>query len=76
LAAALVSTFGWAPALAAVVAAPVVKLFFKNAYLATCQVWQKHLQPSKGRAPAPGKPAASAPKKRQSAGGGRAKKKK
>jgi hypothetical protein len=38
LAAGLVSTFGWAPAIAAVVAALVVRLFLKNAYLATCQV--------------------------------------
>jgi hypothetical protein len=39
----LVSSFGLAPAIATVVAALVVKLFFKNAYGAMCAVWQRHL---------------------------------
>jgi len=43
LAAVLVSSFGWAPAIAAVVAALVVKLFLKNAYGAMCDVWKNHL---------------------------------
>jgi len=43
LTAALMSWFGWAPAIAAVVAALVVKLFFKNAYLSMCEVWKKRL---------------------------------
>lgn len=43
LAAIGVSWFGWAPAIAAVIAALVVKLFFKNALDATCQVWKQHL---------------------------------
>ena len=43
LAAVLVSWFGWAPAIAAVVAALVVKLFFKNAHEAMCEVWKKSL---------------------------------
>ena len=43
LAALLVGSFGWAPAISAVVAALVVKLFFKNAHEAMCEVWKKHL---------------------------------
>ena len=43
LAAILVSSFGLAPAIAAVVAALAVKLFFKDAYDAMCVVWKKHL---------------------------------
>jgi hypothetical protein len=43
LSAALVSWFGWAPAIAGVVAALVMKLFFKNAYEATCDIWKKSL---------------------------------
>jgi uncharacterized membrane protein YdfJ with MMPL/SSD domain len=39
----LVSSFGWAPAIATVVAALVVKLFFRNAVTAMCTVWKKHL---------------------------------
>lgn len=39
----LVSSFGLAPAIAAVVAALAVKLFFKDAYGAMCAVWKKHL---------------------------------
>ena len=46
LAAIGVSWFGWAPAISAVVAALVVKLFFKNAIDATCQVWKQHLPTS------------------------------
>jgi hypothetical protein len=41
----LVSSFGWAPAIATVVAALVVKLFFKNAHAAMCEVWKKRLSP-------------------------------
>ncbi|WP_316187733.1 MULTISPECIES: hypothetical protein [unclassified Bradyrhizobium] len=40
---AIVSTFGIAPTLATVVAALVVRLFFKDAYTATCDVWKEHL---------------------------------
>jgi hypothetical protein len=43
LTAVLMSWFGWAPAIAAVVAALVVKLFFKNAYASMCEVWKKRL---------------------------------
>lgn len=43
LAALCVSWFGWAPAIAAVVAALVVKLFLNNAYIAMCEVWKKNL---------------------------------
>lgn len=43
LTAALMSWFGWAPAIAAVVAALIVKLFFKNAYGAMCDVWKQRL---------------------------------
>jgi hypothetical protein len=39
----LISSFGWAPAIATVVAALVVKLFFNNAQAAMCEVWKKHL---------------------------------
>jgi hypothetical protein len=43
LAAALVSSFGWAPAIAAVVAALVVKLFFRSGYEIACQMWKEKL---------------------------------
>jgi hypothetical protein len=43
LAAICVSSFGWAPAIAVVVATLVVKLFLNNAYDAMCQVWKKRL---------------------------------
>jgi uncharacterized membrane protein YdfJ with MMPL/SSD domain len=43
LTAALMSWFGWAPAIAAVMAALIVKLFFKNAYIAMCAVWKQRL---------------------------------
>ena len=43
LAALLVSSFGWAPAIAAVVAALVAKLFLRNAYGAMCDVWKTKL---------------------------------
>jgi hypothetical protein len=43
LSAALVSWFGWAPAIAAVVAALIIRLFFKNAYGAMCEVWKERL---------------------------------
>lgn len=37
------SWFGWAPAIAAVVAALVVRLFFQNAYGAMCECWKERL---------------------------------
>jgi hypothetical protein len=40
---ALVGTFGLAPALASVVAALIVRLFFRNAHEAMCAVWQRRL---------------------------------
>jgi hypothetical protein len=43
LVAALVSSFGWAPAIAAVVAALVVKLFFRPGYEVACQLWKDKL---------------------------------
>jgi predicted secreted protein len=43
LAALMVTSFGLAPAIAAVVAALVVKLFLKSAYGAMCSVWKAHL---------------------------------
>jgi hypothetical protein len=43
LVAAFVGTFGWAPAVATVVAALIMRLFFKNAYIATCEVWKNNL---------------------------------
>jgi hypothetical protein len=43
LTAVLMSWFGWAPAIAAVMAALVVRLFFKNAYASMCDVWKKRL---------------------------------
>ena len=43
LSAAFVSWFGWAPAIAAVVAALVIRLFFKTGYGAMCDVWKEHL---------------------------------
>jgi uncharacterized membrane protein YdfJ with MMPL/SSD domain len=43
LTAALMSWFGWAPAIAAVIAALIVKLFFKNAHTAMCDVWKQRL---------------------------------
>ena len=42
---ALMSTFGFAPAVASVVAALIVRLFFRNAYGATCDVWKQRLPP-------------------------------
>jgi hypothetical protein len=45
LTASFISWFGWAPAIAAVVAALIVRLFFKNAHTAACDVWSKHLPP-------------------------------
>jgi hypothetical protein len=45
IAAVMVVNFGTAPAIAAVVASLVVKLFFRNAHGAMCEVWkQKMLQ--------------------------------
>ena len=72
LAGALVSTFGWAPALAAVVAALVVKLFFKNAYVTTCDVWSKRL-PASEEPPAKRPAAAKKPKKPAKKGHAKAK---
>jgi hypothetical protein len=43
LVSALIGTFGIAPALASVVAALIVRLFFRNAVGAMCDVWKKHL---------------------------------
>jgi hypothetical protein len=43
LTAVLISWFAWAPAIASVVAALVVKLFFNNAQAAMCEVWKKRL---------------------------------
>ena len=45
LAALLVAQLGLAPAISAVVAAIVVKLFFKSAYGAMCEVWSAKLSP-------------------------------
>jgi len=42
----LVSTFALAPAIAAVVAAIVVKLFFHPTYVEFCQTWGKKLEAS------------------------------
>jgi hypothetical protein len=39
----LVSSFGWAPAIAAVVAALVVKIFFRPGYELACQMWREKL---------------------------------
>jgi hypothetical protein len=44
---ALIGTFGLAPALATVVAALVIRLFFRNAQKAMCDVWKKHLPEAK-----------------------------
>lgn len=41
IAAAAVTQLGLAPAIAVVVAALIVKLFFRNAHTAMCQVWKK-----------------------------------
>ncbi len=46
LAGLLVAHLAMAPAIAAVIAALVVKLFFKNALNATCAVWKDHLPPA------------------------------
>jgi uncharacterized membrane protein YdfJ with MMPL/SSD domain len=46
LTAVLITSFGLAPAIATVVAALVVKLFFKNALAAMCAVWKKRLPAS------------------------------
>jgi hypothetical protein len=43
LAGALVSWFGWAPAIAAVIAVLIVKLFFKSGYDVACQLWKEKL---------------------------------
>jgi hypothetical protein len=43
LTAAFVSAFGWAPAIAALVAALAVNLFFKPLHGATCDAWKKRL---------------------------------
>jgi hypothetical protein len=43
LASLLVSYFAWAPAIAAVLAALVVKLFFNNAYTVACELWSQKL---------------------------------
>ncbi len=43
LAGLLVSEFGLAPAIAAVVASLIIKLFFRNAYEAMCEVWKGKL---------------------------------
>lgn len=43
LAGVLVSSLGWAPAIAAVVAALVVKLFFRPGYDLACQMWKENL---------------------------------
>lgn len=43
LATACVAWFGWAPAIAAVIAALVVKLFFRSAQGAMCDVWKGKL---------------------------------
>jgi hypothetical protein len=42
IAASLVSNFGIAPAIAAVIAALIVKKFFRSAYDEFCQVWYEH----------------------------------
>jgi len=39
----LISSFGFAPAIATVLAALVVQLFFNNAQAAMCEVWKKRL---------------------------------
>lgn len=46
LAALLVAQLGLAPAIAAVMATLVIKLFFQPAHGAMCDVWKTHLQPS------------------------------
>jgi hypothetical protein len=46
LAALLVSNFGWAPALAAVLSALTVKLFFNNAYAVACDLWKQSIKPA------------------------------
>lgn len=43
LAGMLVSSFGWAPAIAAVVAALAVKLFFQPSHEVACQMWKEKL---------------------------------
>jgi hypothetical protein len=43
IAGAVVSGFGLAPAAAAVVAALILRLFFRPAYQAMCEVWQEKL---------------------------------
>jgi len=40
---ALMSWFGWAPAIATVVAALIMRLFFKNAYDSMCDTWKARL---------------------------------
>jgi len=45
VAALLVSYFGMAPAIAAVVGALVLRLFFRPAHEAMCEVWSQHFRP-------------------------------